>query len=138
MLPAISQRLLVNQTLAADAAQPQFALIQDGINGVKVPDSLVGVAACCTEKLGLVTTRHTVNWSAGCLDGEVTVETADEVNYTGAWAPVGVINFQTTSPGVNGPKQDYIDTPGGAAAYRHRITKQVTGGTVTTKIAGSV
>ncbi len=138
MLPAISQRLLVNQSLPADAAQPKFALIQDGTNGVKVPDTLVGIAACCVEKLGALTTTHTMSWTAGCLDGEVAIEVADEVNYTGAWAPVALVNFQTSSPGVQGPKQDYATITGGYAAYRHRITKQVTGGTVTTKIAGSV
>lgn len=138
MLPALSQRLLVNQSIQADAVQPLFALIQDGTNGAKVPDSLVGIAACCTEKLGLLSTRHIISWGPGVMDGEVTIEIADEVNYTGAWAPVGVINFLTTSAGVQGPKQDFLDLTGGAPAYRHRITKQVTGGTVTTKIVGSV
>lgn len=138
MHAGISQRLLVRQYIPADPLQPLFALIQDGTNGAKVPDILQGVAACCTEKLGLLSTTHTVTWDAGVMDGEVTIEVADEVNYTGAWAPVGVVNFQSTSAGVAGPKQDYINVPGGYAAFRHRITRQVTGGTVTTKIAGSV
>lgn len=138
MLPAISQRLLVAQSLPALAVQPGFAQIQDGINGVSAPSFILGIAVCCTEKLGALTTTHTANWTAGCLDGEVTIEVADEVNYPGAWAPIAVLNFQTTSAGVVGPKQDYATVTGGYAAYRHRITKQVTGGTVTTKIAGSV
>lgn len=138
MLPAISQPLLVAQSIPADALQPTFAQIQDGISGVVAPASLLGIAACSVEKLGLLSSTHTVDWSAGVMDGEVTIEVASTVNYTGAWAPVVVINFQTTSAGVPGPKQDYVNVAGGYAAFRHRITKQVTGGLVSTKIAGSV
>lgn len=118
--------------------QPAFATIPQSINGVVAPGGLLGIAACSVEKLGLLSSTHTVSWSAGALDGEVTIEVADEVNYTGAWAPLAVVNFQTTSSGISGPKQDYVNVPGGYAAFRHRITKQVTGGTVTTKITGSV
>ncbi len=137
MLPALSQRLLVNQTIPADPMQPAFALIPDGINGARVPSGLVGIAAVNCEKLGLIATTHHVNWAPGVLEGEVTVEVADEVNYTGAWTPVAVVNVQTTSPTVQAPKQDVVQVDGSYGAYRHRITGYVAGGSVTTKIVGA-
>ncbi len=133
MLPGISQRLLVGQNIPADAVQPTFALIQDGINGVQAPASLVGIAACCTEKLGLVSTNHHVSWAPGVVEGEVTIEVADEVNYVGAWTPLAVVTFAGSAP-----KQDVVTIDGGYGAYRHRITAIVEGGSVTTKIVGTV
>src|SRR5437016_3236434 len=132
MLPAISQALLVSQNLPADAVQPKFALIQDGVNGARVPDALVGIAAVNCEKLGLVGSTHHVRWAEGVLEGEVTIEVADEVNYTGAWTPVAVVTFSGLAP-----KQDYVTVAGTYAAYRHRITQPVQGGSVSTKIVGS-
>lgn len=132
MLPVLSQRLLVNQTIPADAVQPLFALIPDGLSGVRVPDALVGIAAVNTEKLGLITTTHHARWTEGVLQGEVTVEVADEVNYTGAWTPVAVLTFNGQAP-----KEDYVTVAGTFGAYRHRITLPVQGGAVTTKIVGT-
>ncbi len=136
MLPALSQRLLVNQTIPADPMQPKFALIPDGVSGVAVPAGLVGIAVVNCEKLGLISTNHHVNWAPGVLEGEVTIEVADEVNYTGAWTPIRVVNYQTTSSTVQAPKQDVVTIDGTFAAFRHRITGYVAGGSVTTKIVG--
>lgn len=150
-LPALSQRLLVNQSIAADAAQPSFATVKDGLSGVAVPDSLVGVALVNCEKLGLLSSSHYVSWGAGVLVGEVTIETADEVTYTGAWMPVAVVNFATgvtpsgiaaitafDDPTQAGPRQSAVNIVGAFKTFRHRITGSVQGGTVTTSIAGAV
>lgn len=132
MFPVLSQRLLVQQNVQADAVQPLFALIPDGINGARVPDALVGIAAINCEKLGLDATTHHVRWNEGVLVGEVTIEVASEVNYTGAWTPVGVVTFSGVAP-----KEDTVTIKGPYGAYRHRITQQVQGGSVTTKIVGT-
>jgi hypothetical protein len=133
MLPALSQALLVKQTIAADALQPTFAAIPDGLSGVAAPAGLLGIAVVNAEKLGLLTTTHHVRWNEGVQVGEVTVEVADEVTYTGAWKSVAVVTFAGQAP-----YQDFVTVTGPHAAYRHRITTQVTGGSVSTKIVGSV
>src|SRR4051794_21326651 len=108
-LPAISSRLL-------DAAS-----------------TLATKVAASLNRLGLVETTHHISWSTGVSVGEVTIETADDVDYTGTWAPVAVITFAGTAP-----KQDYARVQGTYGAIRHRLSVAVTGGTVTTKIEGSV
>ncbi len=133
MLPALSQWLLVNQNLPADAIQPLFAQLQDGTSGVQVSSSLQGIAVVNCEKLGLLSTTHHVRWLEGVLEGEVTIEVADEVNYPGAWTPVAVVTFTGQAP-----RQDIVTVAGGYGAYRHRITAPVQGGSVTTKIIGSI
>jgi hypothetical protein len=132
MLPAISQYLLVNQSIAADPVQPLMALVPSGISGVRVPDALLGVAVVNVEKLGLESSSHTANWAAGTLEGEVTVEVADEVNYTGAWQPVAVLTFNGQAP-----KLDIVQIDGSYNCFRHRISAPVAGGSVTTKIVGT-
>lgn len=149
MLPAISSKLLVAQTAVADAAQPGLAPF-DGMCGVATPNP--GIAAVNVEKLGLLTTSHNVNWAAGVLQGEVTIEIADELSYTGPWVPIAVVNFvagvtsiapNTAVKNVSGsagqpaPRQDVVIIEGAYGAYRHRITQPVVGGSVTTKIVGT-
>jgi hypothetical protein len=134
MLPALSQYLLVNQNVQADAIQPLFATIPDGVSGVRVPDALLGIAVVNCEKLGLRTSTHHIRWNAGVIQGEVTIESASEVTYTGAWTPLRTVNFQAIAQ--NAPREDLVIIDGNAAAYRHRITLPVAGGSVTTKMVG--
>lgn len=132
MLPAISQKLLVNQTAQADPSQPSAATY-DGLSGPTIQN--LGCVAVSVEKLGLLTTTHYINWATGVVQGEVTIEVADEPSYTGPWtaAPGGVVTFSGSAP-----KQDIVQIPGAFAAFRHRISSAVVAGSVTTKIAGSV
>lgn len=131
MLPAISQRLLVAQTAQADPNQPSAAGY-DGLSGVTIQNA--GCVAVTVEKLGLYTSTHFVNWAAGVLAGEVTIEVADEPSYTGPWTPIpgGVVTFVGSAP-----KQDMVKIDGAYPAFRHRITQGVVGGSVSTKIVGT-
>lgn len=131
MLPVLSQYLLRQQSAAANALQPALANI-GALSGVAAPVGLSGLALVNCEKLGLDTTTHYINWSSGVIQGEVTIEVADEVNYTGAWTLVATVTFAGTAP-----KIDYVTVEGAHGAYRHRITQPVVGGSVTTKIVGT-
>lgn len=131
MLPVISQYLLVNQNVVADPVQPSFAALGN-LSGVQVPPGTAGIAVANVEKLGLDTTTHHVRWLEGVMTGEVTVEVSSEVNYAGAWTPVGVVTFSGVAP-----KEDTLVIKGPYGAFRHRITQPVQGGSVTTKIVGT-
>lgn len=92
----------------------------------------VGTTPIAFRKTGIDDTDHIVNWGVGVTSGEVTIEKADREDYAGTWAPVSVVTFSGTAP-----KEDYVQAPGPAGAYRHRITQIVTDGTVTSKITAT-
>ena len=108
MFPSISRRLLVE---------------------ARAPETTVAVDC---KQLGLFTSTHYFRWSAGVLAGEVTIETADDVAYTGEWVPIKVVTFAGLSP-----RQDMVTIDGAYAALRHRVTGAPSGGSVTTKILGT-
>jgi len=97
--------------------------------------SVVGTVSAAVKvgKLGLVDTTHYITWGDGAISGEVTIESASKAGYTGTWAPIAVVTFTS-----DGPKEDYVRVQGAYGALRHRISSPVSGGTVTTKIVGSV
>lgn len=131
MVPVLSTKLLVAQTSLADPSQAWLANV-DGLSGVSVNSSAPGVAVVSTEKLGLMTSTHYANWSAGVTEGEVTIETADEPSYTGPWIALQALTFQGSAP-----KLDSVTIAGTYGAFRHRITIPVVGGSVTTKVTGT-
>jgi hypothetical protein len=85
------------------------------------------------SRLGLIEATHYISWSAGVVSGVVQIETADSSIYTGTWAPIATITFSGAAP-----KQDYAAVTGSYAAIRHRISTAVVGGTVSTRIDGSL
>lgn len=109
----IAQRLLSEQFAADDqAATPQIF-----------------------RHLGSINTKHLIEWAEGVSVGEVTIEQAANETYAGAWSPVAVVTFDgSVTPA---PKVDVVDSVSNGLAYRHRITLQVEGGSVTTKLSGS-
>lgn len=85
--------------------------------------------------LDVITTKHSVEWAEGVSVGEVTIEEADKEDWAGAWALVATVTFDgSVTPA---PKVDIVNVNANGRAYRHRITTQVEGGSVTTKISGS-
>jgi hypothetical protein len=130
VFPALSQKLLVNQSVVADPSQPAAAAY-DGLSGPQVPAP--GVAQVSCEKLGLWSVTHFISWAAGVTIGEVTIEAADEPSYTGPWQAIAP---PVTFNGV-APKQDVVTIQGTFGAIRHRITQPVVGGSVTTKVVGT-
>lgn len=85
--------------------------------------------------LGSINTKHSIEWAEGVATGEVTIEEADKEDYAGAWALVATVTFDgSVTPA---PKVDIVNATANGRAYRHRITGQVEGGSVTTKISGS-
>lgn len=133
-LPALSQRLLVNQTVMADPSQPKYANF-DALSGTNAALQTPGVAAVTCEKLGLLESTHYIKWGAGVTAGEITIETSSEVSDTDPWPSEQVINFADAN--LPAPRQDKVRIQGTHGAYRHRITVPIQGGTVTTKIVAS-
>lgn len=131
MLPVVSSRLLVAQTAVADPSQPWLAAV-DGLSGVAVNPSFPGVASISAEKYGTMTTTHYINWAAGVVMGEVTIESSDEPSYTGPWVVEQVVTFSGGAP-----KLDKVVIEGAFGAIRHRITQPVVGGSVTTKLVAT-
>lgn len=80
---------------------------------------------------GCASTDHYINWGTGVSSGVVQIEVADNPDYTGTWAPVRTVTYDSGSP-----KQDYVSVSGAPKAIRHRIETAVGGGTVTTRIVG--
>lgn len=68
------------------------------------------------------------HWSIGARDGEVIIECADSKSFSGTWAELARIPFS----GEN--KLDLYQHNGPCPFIRTRITKAISGGTVTTKI----
>lgn len=83
---------------------------------------------------GAHNTTHTIEWGDAVSTGEVTIETADNENYTGTWKAVtnGVIAY-------SGSSEDVLYVPGAYGAFRHRITSPLNDGAfVTSKIRGAL
>ena len=79
--------------------------------------------------------HHHIKWASGVTAGAVTIECADDDDYTGTWASMMVVTFSGTAP-----NQDYVYTPGRPKAIRHRVSTTVSGGaspSVTTRLVGS-
>lgn len=86
---------------------------------------------------GVVETSHYINWNDGTTTGEVTIETADDPDYAGAWVAVTTVTFDGAA--VAAPKVEYVRVQGAYPALRHRVSQPVNdGGSVTTRISGSV
>lgn len=70
-----------------------------------------------------------VVWGAGCSAGAVQIETADDIEYTGTWAPLGsAISWAAAN------KQDVLQVSGALGAIRARVSTTIVGGTVNVKI----
>lgn len=69
-----------------------------------------------------------VRWSAGTSAGAVTVETASDPAYAGAWASLAVVAWAAAD------REDVVQVTGALRAVRTRISTAVVGGTVTTKL----
>jgi hypothetical protein len=67
-------------------------------------------------------------WSSGCRDGEVIVECAGSKNFSGEWAALHRF------PWSGDNRLELYEHNGPCVFIRTRITKAVTGGTVTTKL----
>lgn len=83
---------------------------------------------------GCIDTTHTIIWSQGTGAGTVEIETASDAAAEGTWAPVSTVSYDGTS---ELPHTDYVRVQGSYAAFRHRISGIVEGGTVTTMIMGA-
>ena len=71
-----------------------------------------------------------VHWGAGAKDGEVVVECADSKGFSGTWAELKRI------PCAGSNRLDLYEHNGPCIFIRTRITKGLSGGTVTTKLHG--
>lgn len=113
MLTAIAQRLLnAAQALGAFAVTPR-----------------------AFRWNGCVDTTHVIHWDAGVSSGEVTIETAISEEFAGQWSPLLVVPFVARVPGV--AQDDSYRIPGNYRCFKHRITKIVLDGNVTTWINGT-
>lgn len=110
-----------------------------GINSVLLSGASTADSAGTTTKgfrnSGIVDTTHSIKWGEGVQVGEVTIETAPKETYAGTWTPYSVVTFDgSTTPA---PKVETVRIQGVFAAFRHRITQELEGGTVTTVISGA-
>lgn len=71
-----------------------------------------------------------VRWGEGTTGGEVTVECADSASFSGTWIEL------TTIPWTTPNSQVQYDHDGPCQFIRTRISRAITGGTVTTKVQG--
>jgi hypothetical protein len=109
---SISQKLLTEQAVTGDSVATPPAFAHTG----------------CEDSTSII------EWGDGVNAGEVTVETAYRPDYAGLWTPLAVFTFDgSTDPA---PKTEYVRHQGAYRAIRHRITLEVEGGTVTTRIRG--
>lgn len=69
-----------------------------------------------------------LHWGPGVKDGEVIIECADSKAFGGTWAELK----RMPSPGSN--KLEIYEHNGPCVFIRTRITKAISGGTVTTKL----
>lgn len=92
----------------------------------------VGVAVL--KRHGIEQTVHTIKWNDGVQAGTVVIETADDRDYTGKWAPLQAVSFDGSDPA---PKTDTVRLDGSYPVIRHRISEIVEGGTVTSRIDGN-
>ncbi len=93
-------------------------------------EAVHGTAVAVALRTGPTELVHYIKWGTGVSAGQVVVEGAGRIDDT-AWAPLLTITFDGTAP-----KQDAPRTPGGHAVIRHRISQEVLGGTVVTKLEG--
>lgn len=84
------------------------------------------------NQLGIDRVSHYIKWDDATTGGEVTIETADDAAYTGTWSPLKVV------PWTGANRQDAILLDGDFIALRHRISSPIIGGTVSTRVVGSV
>lgn len=109
---AINQKILVAKTSSGAKAQTPRAFKHASTRG----------------------TTHVIQWPTGVTSGVVEIETADDPDYAGTWAPVSTVTFAGTAP-----KEDYVYVPGVYSAFQHRISTVVAGGaspSVTTFVRG--
>src|SRR5688572_22779177 len=69
-----------------------------------------------------------VHWGAGATSGEVIIECADSKNFSGTWAELKRI------PCTGSNRLDLYEHNGPCVFIRTRITRALSGGTVTTKL----
>jgi hypothetical protein len=69
-----------------------------------------------------------IYWDEGTQDGEVIIECADSKHFSGTWAELERLPWS----GAN--KLDLYEHNGPCVFIRTRVTKAITGGTVTTKL----
>ena len=69
-----------------------------------------------------------VHWGKGAKDGEVIIECADVKSFSGTWAEL------KRMPCTGSNRLDLYEHNGPCVFIRARITKAVSGGTVTTKL----
>lgn len=73
-----------------------------------------------------------VQWGAGATDGEVMVECADVKSFSGTWAELKRL------PCTGSNRLDLYEHDGPCVFIRTRISKALSGGTVTTKLQAMV
>src|SRR6266851_5567772 len=69
-----------------------------------------------------------VHWGSGARDGEIIVECADAKSFPGTWAEL------TRMPCTGSNRLELYEHNGPCVFIRTRITKALSGGTVTTKL----
>lgn len=109
-----------------------------GINSVLLDGAAVAGSTGTTTKgfrnSGILDTTHSIKWNSGVNVGEVTIETAPKETYDGTWTPYAVVTFDgSVTPA---PKVETVRIQGSFGAFRHRITQELDGGTVTSVITG--
>jgi hypothetical protein len=105
------------------------AIDQAVLNGARAANT-AGVANL--RGLGCLSTTHTVRWDDGVGAGVVVLEVADDVTFTGTW------QLMQTFPFAGPNRVDVYKLDGPYKAIRHRITEDIVGGTVTSRIMGSM
>lgn len=83
------------------------------------------------SRWGLLTSAHTVYWDDTAVDGEVVIESAPTPGYAGIWVNEGTIPFVAPS------RADLVMVNGPRAVIRHRVSRIVLGGTVSSRIDGA-
>ena len=76
------------------------------------------------------TIQITAKWSAGSSLGVLSIEEADDDDYTGTWSVITTVTQSAAS------SEDVVHITGAVRAVRARLSTGVTGGTVTVVVRG--
>lgn len=73
-----------------------------------------------------------VEFDGASAAGQIVIETAKEISYTGTWAILATVNWAAIN------KVHYVAVTGAFRTLRARIASAVTGGTVTVHMVGNI
>lgn len=79
-----------------------------------------------------INTTHVIKFSAGTGAGTIVVESADTAGYSGTWTLETTLAWAAANSELNFKLDKRV------GAVRHRVTVNVTGGTVDTSVQGEI